>query len=130
MEEASEYHPFKRVSDNRRERAGAIASGRGMTKRNISSRGFRCPEEFQQVSVINHYLFVYLTQNTQNTKTLIATTDLSIGSNLSVVIMLVSFSINSEAHNYFSLIVFWSLSALYALLLAARACTIILASSF
>lgn len=72
MEEASEYHSFKRVGDNRRESAGAIASGRGMTKRNISSRGFQRLEECQQVSVINHYLFVYLTQTTQNTKTLIS----------------------------------------------------------
>lgn len=64
MEVASEDHSFKRVGGNGRKRTGAIASGRGMTKRPSSFRG-------QQVPVTDQHLSTGLEICTQSTKTLV-----------------------------------------------------------
>ena len=71
MEVASEDHHFKMFGGRRSQRVEAIASGRGITKRCTPSSSLPMPqEECQQFLVINQYLFIYLTQNTQNTKKL------------------------------------------------------------
>lgn len=91
MKVASEITLLSRLVLLGSQRAGAIASGRGMTKRHISSRSLQMSqEECQRVLVINQCLFVYLTQNMQNTKKLFDQQLLihpSIGDNLCVVII-------------------------------------------
>ena len=62
MEVAGEYHSSKKLGGNRKERARARASEKGMAKRKISSGGLqKSQDECQQFPVANQYLFVYLT---------------------------------------------------------------------